>query len=323
MGLIIIVIILAGVVFEITGFYLDDGVIEGWKINKKQFLSLLPALLLIFRLIVTIPTGHTGIVTTFGRVENYVLDEGIHIKGLNQKIIKLDNRIQVQEINIQAFSSDIQQVDIICAVNFSVDRATSQNLYKNVGKGYYDTLMMPRFLECVKVVFAKYSAEDLVKEREILSRQIKEMYKPDMKEYGIEIVSVNINDLDFTDAYTNAVEAKQVSEQTKLQAAIEQTQKTAEATANAERRRLAADAEVMKYDKCPHCGMGKGFKIKKGTVITKADIIFDWDGKYIRLESNVVYKTTYFDKSAMTDEKIFCRYCNRIVCTYGEMFEED
>ncbi|MBR6726548.1 MAG: hypothetical protein IKL81_06130, partial [Clostridia bacterium] len=34
-----------------------------------------------------VPTGHTGVITTFGKVENYIFDEGIHFKMPWQKVV--------------------------------------------------------------------------------------------------------------------------------------------------------------------------------------------------------------------------------------------
>lgn len=191
-----------------------------------------------------VPTGHTGVVTTFGHVEDYVLYEGLHGKLPWQQVINMDNRTQKETLAMQAFSSDIQQVDISCSVNYSVDRDTSQHLYREVGAYYYDTVMLPRINENVKAVFAKYTAENLVANRDNLADQIEELLAPEMKKYGIELVSVSIDDIDFTDVFTDAVEQKQVAEQSKLQAAIEQEQKVMEAEREAERQLIAAEAEA-------------------------------------------------------------------------------
>lgn len=197
---------------------------------------------------VQVPTGHTGVVVTFGRTEDYVLSEGLHFKLPWQEVVKMDNRAQKVTESFSAFSSDIQQVQVNVSVNYSVDRETSQNLYKNVGAYYYDTVMMPRIYEDVKAVFSKFSADSLVAQRETLSTQITDILSPEMKAYGIEVVSVSVEDIDFTDVFTDAVEAKQVAEQAKLQATIEEEQKTMMAEQEAERARIQAnaDAEVAK-----------------------------------------------------------------------------
>ena len=67
-----------------------------------------------------------------------------------------------------------------------------------------------------------------------------------MKRYGITIVSISIEDIDFTDAFTNAVEAKQVAAQEKLTEQTKQEQKTMEEEAAAKRAVIAANAEANK-----------------------------------------------------------------------------
>lgn len=193
---------------------------------------------------VVVPTGHTGIVTTFGRVENYTLPEGFHLKNPIQQVIMMDNRAQKATVSMQAFSSDIQQVDVVCSVNYRVDRETAQDLYRNVGINYYQTIMEPRIKEDVKAVFTKYSAENLVGARATLSTQVKELLSPLMKQNGIDIIAVSIEDIDFTDAFTNAVEEKQVAEQTKLRVETEQAQQVSVEKSAAERRIIAANAEA-------------------------------------------------------------------------------
>lgn len=199
---------------------------------------------------VVVPAGHTGVVVTMGKVSDNVLSDGLNFKLPWQNVIMVDNRAQKASLTTQAFSSDIQQVDVNISVNYSVDRATSQNLYKNVGISYYDTVMLPRIMENVKAVFSKYTAENLVVSREMLSKQVNEMLTPELKYYGIEVISVAIEDVDFTNAFTDAVEAKQVAEQTKLKSEIEQAEKLMVEKTTAERALVTAnaDAEVAKIN---------------------------------------------------------------------------
>ena len=42
----------------------------------------------------SVPTGYTGILTTFGRVENTTLEAGFHFKSPFQKVVLMDNREQ-------------------------------------------------------------------------------------------------------------------------------------------------------------------------------------------------------------------------------------
>lgn len=197
-----------------------------------------------------IPTGYTAIVTTLGKVENYTLEAGFHFKSPFQKIILMDNREQKTSFFTQAFSSDIQQVEVTGSINYAINKSTAMTLFKEVGTDYFNKLINPRMLENTKAVFSKYTAENLVSAREELSSLIRESMSKEMSRYGISIISVSIENIDFTDAFTDAVEAKQVAAQKKLQAEIEQEQKTMETQQQAERQKIEAEAkaEVLKVN---------------------------------------------------------------------------
>ncbi len=190
----------------------------------------------------TVETGYTGIVTTFGRVEDVTMEAGLHLKSPFQRIIAMDNREQKSSFTTEAFSSDIQQVNITGSINYAINKATAMNLFKEVGTDYFNKLVYPRMLEITKGVFSQYSAENLVANRQVLSESIREGLYAELKDYGINVISLSIENLDFTDAFTDAVEAKQVAAQKKLQAEIEQAQKTMETQQQAERQRINAEA---------------------------------------------------------------------------------
>lgn len=200
--------------------------------------------LIVISCIGIVPTGYTGILTTFGAVEDRTIQAGINFIAPWQKVVTMDNRAQKVEIQTQAFSSDIQQVDIIMSVNYSIDQQTARELYRTVGKNYYENIMYPRILENTKAIFSQYTAENLISQREALSYSIADLMKDNMTSYGIAIISMAIEDIDFTDAFTNAVEAKQVAAQNKLTAETQQAQKTMEQEAEAERAIIAANAEA-------------------------------------------------------------------------------
>ncbi len=205
-------------------------------------IAVLIVLLLFVTCTATVETGYTGIVTTFGKVEDVTLEAGLHFKSPFQRIIAMDNREQKTSFTTEAFSSDIQQVNIIGSINYAINKSTAMNLFKEVGTDYFNKLVYPRMLEITKGVFSKYSAENLVANREKLSQDIRDGLDKELTDYGINVISLSIENLDFTDAFTDAVEAKQVAAQRKLQAEIEQAQMTMETQQQAERRRIDAEA---------------------------------------------------------------------------------
>ena len=192
----------------------------------------------------SVPTGYTGILTTFGRVENETMEAGFHLKAPWQSIVKMNNQEQRKSFTLEAFSSDIQQVNVSGSINYNIDKTTAMTLYREVGTAYSDTLIIPRLYENTKAVFSHYKAEELISNRDALSDEIRDKMIDDLKSYGVNVLSISIEDVDFTDAFTTAVEAKQVASQNKLKAETEQEQQTMEARAAAERRQIEAEAQA-------------------------------------------------------------------------------
>jgi len=156
----------------------------------------------------------------------------------------MDNREQKSTFTTEAFSSDIQQVDITGSINYAINKSTAMTLFREVGTDYFSKLIYPRMLEITKAVFSQYTAENLVENRSLLSTSIRDGLHDTLDKYGINVISLSIENIDFTDAFTEAVEAKQVAAQRKLQAEIEQSQMTMETQQQAERQKINAEAQA-------------------------------------------------------------------------------
>lgn len=249
MALFVLGLIVTAALFILLGFrsekYSENGRVKlrpTWKCNRKQFFALCGLILIGASCMSSVPTGHTGIVTTFGKVENYTYEAGVHAKLPWQEVVRMDNRNQKGTLDMSCFSSDIQEVDVVYSINYQIEKSNAQTIYRSIGVNYYDTVMVPRIQEAVKSVIAQYTADELVERRDELSSKILTILVDDLAKYNIEVVSTAVENLDFTDAFTAAVEAKQVAAQNKLQAEIAQQQATMEESAAAERRVIAAEA---------------------------------------------------------------------------------
>ena len=239
MVFIVLSIIVTVVLFIVLGITKS-----GWRKNPRQFLAILGLLIMGFGTVASVPTGHTGILTTFGKVEDVTLEAGVQFKAPWQKIVCMDNRTQKGTIIMQGFSKDIQEVSITYSINYQINKKNAQNIYKNIGIDYYDRVMSPRIQETVKNVIAKYDAEQLINSRDTLSVEITSLLKNELSIYNIDVVSTAIEDLDFSDAFTNAVEEKAVAAQALLKAKTEQEQKTMEEEQAAERQKIQAEANA-------------------------------------------------------------------------------
>lgn len=241
-----IILLVAGLIGSFAIYRLDPEDSE-CRTQSRVVLAVcavLAVLAIFLSCVNSVPTGHTGVVTVFGRVENYTLDSGFHFMAPWKKVIKMDNRVQKETIELSCFSSDIQEVSMVYTINYQINKANAMTIYRTVGKDYYSKTIMPAVMESVKVVAARYTAEELVGSRNDLAVAIEDDVTKKLVEYNIEVVSTSIEDMDFTDAFTQAVEAKQVAAQNKLKAETEAAQRVLEANAAAEIKKVEAEAQA-------------------------------------------------------------------------------
>ncbi len=199
-----------------------------------------------------VPVGSTGILLTLGRVqEGSTISEGLHLKlPFIQKIVSMDNRVRKLEMTTEAFSKDIQTITARLAVNYRLRPERSFSVYRTYRMDFEQDIIVPATHEALKSVCAQFTAEELISKRAESSDMMRDELDSKLRDMGIEITDFNIIDFDFSEEYINAVEAKQVAEQIKKKAAIEN--ETAIAQAEREKqvaiKKAEADAEKLRIE---------------------------------------------------------------------------
>lgn len=237
-----IIILLVGVILAAQSKGKEEKSKGAFKIAGFVCIFLAVAFI-VLSMVKTVPTGHTGVVVSFGKVKDYTYEAGVHFDAPWVQVVKMDNRTQKETIQLMCFSSDIQEVSVTYTLNYQINKENAQTIYRTIGTDYFNLVVSPKISEAVKDVFAKYNAESLIESRASVSKQIQDILVEEVSVYNIEVVSASIENIDFTDSFTNAVEEKQVAEQNKLKAQTEQEQKNLEAAAEAERKVIAAQAD--------------------------------------------------------------------------------
>lgn len=197
-----------------------------------------------------VKAGHTGVVMTFGAVEDKVMSEGLNFKvPFIQSVVQMNNRTQKTETEGTASSKDLQIISYVVAVNYHVNDSSSASLYQNVGMDYGSVIIVPAIQESIKAVTAQYTAEELITKRQAVGDQIKSALSEKINQYGINVEIFNIVNFDFSDEFNAAVEAKQTAQQNALKAEqdlarieVEAKQKITQAEAEAQSIKLIQDA---------------------------------------------------------------------------------
>ena len=191
----------------------------------------------------TVPTGHTGILTTFGRVESKSLPNGINIHAPWQNVVTMTNKEQNFTETNTSFSKDLQEITYTYTVKYSLRPDAAPSIYKTVGTNYFNILIKPQVNNAVKTAFGKREAREMTENRITIQDEIDRAVDIYAEPYGIDI-TVFLDDFDFTDAYTNAIEAKQVAEQEALRDKTQQEMETERTRQQAERAKVQAENDA-------------------------------------------------------------------------------
>ncbi len=160
-----------------------------------------------------VPPGEVAIKTRLGSiVDSY--SEGMHFKlPMVESVTRFSIQIQRANIKTQAFSKDLQTMNVLLVVNHRIQRETAVSIFRNLGPGYVDNIVNPAVQEVFKAIAARYSAEKVISERSTLVEEINAEVKERLTKKEIIVTDISVVDLDFTDQFLKAVEDKQVADQ--------------------------------------------------------------------------------------------------------------
>ena len=219
------------------------------KIFSKIAIGLV-ALIIVLGAFGTVGAGERGILLQFGAVQDKVFGEGLFVKiPFIQKVVKMDVKIQKDEVPASASSKDLQVVTSKIALNYHLNPGSVNKIWQEVGKNYNTRIIAPSIQEAVKAVTARFTAEELITKREEVKEQIKLNLTDRLLEHDIMVDEFNIIDFEFSVAFNEAIESKVKAEQLKLKAdrdleriKIEKEQMIAAAQGKAEAIRIEANA---------------------------------------------------------------------------------
>lgn len=176
--------------------------------------------------------------------------------------ISVQTQAQMYE-NILAYSRDQQTAGLSLSVNYRLPADQVEVIYREYGgeAGVVSRLLDRQVLEEVKNIFGKFNAATAIQERERLAAEV-QMAIQTAVVGPIIVESVQIENIDFSDAYENSIEQRMLAEVevqkvrqnaerekvtaeiTVIQAQAEADAQLARATAEAEAVRIRGEAEA-------------------------------------------------------------------------------
>ena len=191
------------------------------KTNKDDYIAVQLTLVIIFlaimsKFFVIVNAGERGVLMQFGKVQEQVLGEGLHvIIPTVYSVKKLSVRVQKQESSAEASSKDLQDVFTDVALNWHIIPEEANAIFQQIGdeKEVVARIIDPAVEEVLKAVMAKYTAEEIITKRGEVKGAVDEFLTLRLVTYHIAVDDISLVHVHFSQRFSDAVEAKQIAEQ--------------------------------------------------------------------------------------------------------------
>ncbi len=214
---------------------------------------LILAVILLFKSIVIIEAGYTGVYSLFGKVKDQELSSGFHLINPLAKVIPMSIRTEEYTMSIAtgegkrvgadaiaALTKEGLSVDLDITVLYHLEQDKASDVYKNVGLNYEEKIIRPSIRSVIREVIARYEAKDIYSEkRQEAAQKIFASLKEQLKPRGIVLEDVLLRNVRLPESLARAIQEKLQAEQEaqKYDFILEKERK------EAERKRIEAEGQ--------------------------------------------------------------------------------
>lgn len=276
-GIVIIVMLVACVVAAI-GFS-DSGKDGASVIAGFLAFALVIAFILVPFSFHTVSSGEVAVVKHLGKIED-VKTAGTHYDlWVTNKYIKYDTKVQDFEVFTAAYSSDAQPMEIAMTIQYQILSDKVVDIATQYGKlDILQNRIESVAIERVKSVLSAHKAMDIIAKRATISPDVEAAIKELIgDEYYVNVTTVVLDNIDFSDAFEQAVEDKMIAEQAKLKADYENEKKVANAQAQIDIAKAEAEAKMIAAE--AEANANKIINESITDKILEKNTIEKWDGK--------------------------------------------
>jgi prohibitin 1 len=203
--------------FDLGGNMPAIASLGGFGSKLWRGLGIVFLLILLFMSVVSVPTGHVGVLTLFGKVTGETLGEGIHM--INP--LKSVQRLSIQTQSVKESASVPSNEGLILALDtsllFHLDRLKAAEVYQRVGANYAEKIVEPTLRAAIRAATSAHTANALyTNARELVQQQIQDELTAQLSPRGVIIENVLLRDVQLPAMLKSSIEAKQQAEQDAL-----------------------------------------------------------------------------------------------------------
>ena len=169
---------------------------------------------IVFSAIRIVPAGYVGVVDFFGQVSPRALSSGINFVNPLAKVISLSIRTQEDKETMEVPSKEGLNVALDLSVLYKLDPAKAVEVYKTIGSGYQEVILIPQYRAAARGVTVSHEAKALyTSERELLTQGIDDSLKNLIANRGVIIERVLLRAITLPTVVSGAIEQKLKAEQ--------------------------------------------------------------------------------------------------------------
>lgn len=231
---------------------------KSWILFIPLGIFVLITILLSFKVV---PTGYTGVKTTFGQISDTPIQPGITLKvPFVQEITLVNNKLQDAVISSKIWGESSEKTPVYAddiVISYRIMSGKSTWLIANITDPG-DLMAVPIVSSAIKNAMVKLNADEVTLRSKIEPLVLESLRESIVEKYGeglVEVTKVSINQMDFEESYNEAIAQKSIARQNQERQAIEN--KTAidkaaadkqvaitNAEAEAERKKIEAEGEA-------------------------------------------------------------------------------
>ncbi|MBQ9473066.1 MAG: prohibitin family protein [Bacteroidales bacterium] len=211
----------------------------------KRYLTWGIAALFVFILLsssfYTIKSTQRGVLSTFGKMSDNVIEDGLHMKiPFIQTVKKVNIQQKKFDGKENSYTRDVQTSEVEYTINYDLVRENVSKLMKNVGDDYHNRIVVPFIRSAMKESFGNFAATEIVENRDDVRREIETHLQQILDANYFTNIQFQLVDIDFDDDFEKAIKDKQVAEQ----AALKAKNVTIQVEEKAKQTKIAAEAEA-------------------------------------------------------------------------------
>ena len=209
----------------------------GMRGKAVRLVLVILALIFLYSSTTSVPTGHVGVLTLFGRVTGETLNEGIHLINPLKSVQKLSVQTQSVKESANVPSNEGLILALDTSLLFRLDKSKAAQVYQTIGENYAEKIVEPTLRAAIRASTSAHSANALyTNARELVQQQIQDELTAQLAPRGVIVENVLLRDVQLPSMLKGSIEAKQQAEQDALRMSfILQKEKQ-----EAERKRIEA-----------------------------------------------------------------------------------